>query len=66
VSHWAVDSAVTVKLITSAMREVARDKTVSRAEAVRRAMLDLIDKGKTGDAHPAYWAPFIVVGEGGT
>jgi CHAT domain-containing protein len=66
VSHWAVDSDATVKLITSAMREVARDKTVSRAEAVRRGMLDLIDKGQTSDAHPAYWAPFIVVGEGGT
>jgi CHAT domain-containing protein/tetratricopeptide (TPR) repeat protein len=65
VSHWAVDSDATVKLITSAMREIARDKTVSRAEAVRRAMLDLIDKGETGEAHPAYWAPFIVVGEGG-
>jgi CHAT domain-containing protein len=65
VSHWAVDSDATVKLITSAMREVARDKTVGRAEAVRRAMLALIDKGETGEAHPAYWAPFIVVGEGG-
>jgi CHAT domain-containing protein len=66
VSHWAVDSDATVKLITSAMRDIARNTNVSRAEAVRRAMLDLIDNGKTGDAHPAYWAPFIVVGEGGT
>ena len=46
VSHWAVDSNATVKLITSAMREIARDrKTVGRAEALRRAMLALIDKG---------------------
>ena len=56
----------TVKLITSAMREIARDKTVGRAEALRRAMLALIDKGEPHEAHPAYWAPFIVVGEGGT
>jgi CHAT domain-containing protein len=29
-----------------------------------RAMLAMIDKGKPHEAHPAYWAPFIVVGEG--
>ena len=64
VSHWAVDSDATVKLVTSAMREIARDRTVGRAEALRRAMLALIDKGDPHEAHPSYWAPFIVVGEG--
>ena len=64
VSHWAVSSNATVKLITGAIREIARDKTVGRAEALRRAMLALIDKGEAHEAHPAYWAPFIVVGEG--
>jgi hypothetical protein len=28
-------------------------------------MLALIDKGAPHEAHPAYWAPFVVVGEGG-
>jgi hypothetical protein len=28
--------------------------------------LALIDKGEPHEAHPAYWAPFVVVGEGGT
>ena len=64
VSHWAVDSNATVKLITSAMRETARDRTVGRAEALRRSMLALVDKGDPHEAHPSYWAPFIVVGEG--
>jgi CHAT domain-containing protein len=27
-------------------------------------MLALIDKGETHEAHPAFWAPFVVVGEG--
>ena len=27
-------------------------------------MLALIDQGKPHEAHPAYWAPFVVVGEG--
>ncbi len=64
VSHWAVDSDATVKLITGAMREMANDFKVGRAEALRRSMLALIDKGNTREAHPANWAPFIVVGEG--
>jgi CHAT domain-containing protein/tetratricopeptide (TPR) repeat protein len=64
VSHWAVNSDATVKLITAAMREIARGKTVGRAEALRRAMLGLIDGAGASDAHPANWAPFIVVGEG--
>ena len=66
VSHWAVYSDATVKLITTAIHEMARDKTVGRAEALRRAMLALIDRGDMSEAHPAYWAPFIVVGEGGS
>jgi CHAT domain-containing protein len=65
VSHWAVESDATVKLIPGAIREMSLDKNAGRAEALRRAMLSLIDKGETHEAHPAYWAPFIVVGEGG-
>ncbi|MEJ2118023.1 MAG: CHAT domain-containing protein [Alphaproteobacteria bacterium] len=63
VSHWAVNSDATVKLITGAMREMARDAKVGRAEALRRAMLSLIQAdGHTW--HPSYWAPFVLVGEG--
>jgi CHAT domain-containing protein len=64
VSHWEVDSKATVKLITAAMREIGRDHTVGRAEALRRAMLSLIGSGSRQEAHPSYWAPFVVVGEG--
>ena len=65
VSHWAVDSNATVKLITASAGAMARDTSVGRAEALRRAMLALIDTGAPHEAHPAYWAPFVVVGEGG-
>ncbi len=64
VSHWEVYSDATVKLITSAVGAMTSDKSVGRAEALRRAMLALIDKGEPHEAHPAYWAPFVVVGEG--
>jgi CHAT domain-containing protein/tetratricopeptide (TPR) repeat protein len=65
VSHWAVDSETTVKLITGAMRELSSATGPGRAEGLRRSMLALIDKGRAAEAHPAMWAPFIVVGEGG-
>ena len=63
VSHWAVYSDATVKLITGVAREMASDPRMGRAEAMRRAMLALIKTGAQ-EAHPSYWAPFVVVGEG--
>jgi CHAT domain-containing protein len=48
------------------MREMTRNAKVGRAEALRRSMLALIDEGRLDEAHPAYWAPFVVVGEGGS
>jgi len=62
VSHWAVASDATVTLIMKAVGET-RAGEVGRAEALRRSMLGLIDQGGT-EAHPSYWAPFVVVGEG--
>ena len=35
---------------------------LTRAEAHRQAMIDI---GPAHNAHPALWAPFVVVGEGG-
>jgi CHAT domain-containing protein len=64
VSHWEVYSDATVKLITAAIREMRRDSKAGRAEAMWSSMLALIDKGEPHEAHPTYWAPFVVVGEG--
>ena len=64
VSHWAVDSDSTVTLITKALNAVAADKSIGRAEALRRAMSMMIASGSSLAAHPASWAPFVVVGEG--
>ena len=65
VSHWEVNSDATVKLVTGAMSRLAVNKSMGRAEAMRQSMLALIDKGEPREAHPAFWAPFVVVGEGG-
>jgi CHAT domain-containing protein len=64
VSHWAVNSNATVKLITKAFDEIKADPMIGRAEALRRSMLHMIDNGSLYEAHPSYWAPFVVVGEG--
>ena len=63
VSHWAVDSEATVKLVTKTFDELKRDNRIGRAEALRRSMRALIGSGG-GNAHPANWAPFVVAGEG--
>ncbi len=64
VSHWEVNSEAAVKLVTATVGEVARDPAVGRAEALRRAMRALIDRSQVVEAHPSYWGPFVVVGEG--
>jgi CHAT domain-containing protein/tetratricopeptide (TPR) repeat protein len=65
VSHWEVSSDSTVKLITKAFAELNAGPKIGRAEALRRSMLSLIKDGKEYEAHPAFWAPFVLVGEGG-
>lgn len=42
---------------------MALEKRVSRAEALRKAMLTMTD-GSPAKARPSYWAPFLVAGEG--
>jgi CHAT domain-containing protein len=66
VSHWYVNSDATVALIKGAFQELKVAPKIGRAEALRRSMLLLIDKGPEHFAHPTAWAPFVVVGEGGS
>jgi CHAT domain-containing protein len=64
VSHWSVDDQATAKLMLGAFRASARDPKLSHAEALRQAMLAMIDGAKSdGETDPRLWAPFVVVGE---
>jgi CHAT domain-containing protein/tetratricopeptide (TPR) repeat protein len=66
VSHWPVYSDAAVRLTTRAFAELERHPKAGRAEALQRAMIDLMeDRSQADNAHPAVWAPFVVVGEGG-
>lgn len=61
VSHWAVYSTAATELTTKSFAILAKSPGLGRAEAYRQSMLAVINEGKP----PAYWAPFVVVGEGG-
>src|SRR6202040_2134268 len=64
VSHWEVDDQVTAQLMINTFQASARDATLSHAEALRQAMLAIIDNAKSdASANPQLWAPFVVVGE---
>lgn len=66
VSHWAVASQATVPL-TTVMLQLHQDQPkLGKAEAHRLSMLQLLNAAdQTLYAHPAFWAPFVVIGEGG-
>lgn len=63
VSHWPVQSAAAVRLTTRTIALLEEKPQLPPAEALRVAMLDLMkDAGDKANAHPAVWAPFVVVG----
>ena len=61
VSHWAVDLDATVKLITKAIATIANERGVGLPR--RCALHAGLGRGRA-QPHPAYWAPFVIVGEG--
>ena len=45
---------------------LASDPSIGRAEALRRAIMAMLDpKNPPKFAHPLAWAPFVLAGEGG-
>jgi len=63
VTHWSVESESAVQLTTHTFAAYQKNPTVRRAEALRQAMLETMKVPKY--AHPTYWAPYALVGEGG-
>ena len=66
VSHWRVDSDASYRLTTEMFRASARDPGIGGSEALRHSIEEMIDNDeKPYLAHPMFWAPFVVGGEGG-
>ena len=63
VTHWAVETESAMMLTTKTFAAYKGDTGIRRAEALRQAMLDTMKVSRF--SHPAYWAPYALVGEGG-
>ncbi|MFM7344649.1 MAG: CHAT domain-containing protein [Tagaea sp.] len=75
VSNWPVETTSARELTTDLFARQARDPALARAQALRQAIAGLIDGNGYVDpatratafayAHPIFWAPFSLVGDGG-
>jgi CHAT domain-containing protein/tetratricopeptide (TPR) repeat protein len=74
VTNWSVHSQSARELVSDLFRRQATDPKLPRAEALRQAMMALLDgkgftdpKGETvfTYAHPLFWAPYTIIGDGG-
>jgi CHAT domain-containing protein len=63
VTHWAVESESAKLLTTNTFAHYTAHPEASKAESLRQAMLQVMAKPEF--AHPAYWAPYALVGDGG-
>lgn len=63
VSHWEVSDAATTELMTRTFAALDDADIGERARALREGMRAVRDNPRW--AHPAYWAPFTLVGEPG-
>ncbi|RZF27282.1 CHAT domain-containing protein [Paraburkholderia sp. UYCP14C] len=64
VSNWAVETVSARLLTTTLFRNQAADHRMSRAQALRQAMLEVMRTPGEKYGHPAFWAAFSLVGDG--
>ena len=75
VSNWPVGTTSARELTTDLFRRQQADRRITRAKALQETMNALIDSPGFADhrtgkvvfsyAHPIFWAPFTLVGDGG-
>ena len=63
VTHWAVENDSAKQLTTATFAHYMQNPQAPKAESLRQAMLTLMAQPKF--SHPAYWAPYALVGDGG-
>ena len=74
VTNWSVHSASARQLVSDLFRRQAAQPDLSRSEALRQAEMALVDGAGFTDnggqtqfayAHPLFWAPYSLIGDGG-
>jgi CHAT domain-containing protein len=74
VTNWSVHSQSAKELVSDLFKRQADDPKLTRAEALRQAMNALMDgpgyvgsdgKAEFAYAHPLFWAPYTIIGDGG-
>ncbi len=63
VTHWAVETESAKLLTTHTFLNYGAHPNTRKAESLRQAMLAVMSI--PAYAHPAYWAPYALVGDGG-
>lgn len=56
---WFIDDAATSSLVSEFYQQLQREH-ISKAKALQKAQLHLLDRPRY--RHPAFWAPFLLVG----
>ena len=74
VTNWPVETVSARLITTDLFRRQSERPSLSRGEALREVMLNMIDRTEVKDdvgrtrytyAHPVFWAPFSIVGDAG-
>ncbi len=63
VTHWAVESESAKALTTATFTHYSTNPQQPKAESLRQAMLQVMRQPQF--SHPAFWAPYALVGDGG-
>ena len=69
VTHWSVNDQVAAYLVADTLGRMKENPALGVAGALRNAQLAMLAEAGKGlpaeIAHPFFWAPFAVIGEGG-
>lgn len=63
VSQWQVDSLATANLISSMYSKLGHNKRATKAEALQKAAMTMLNSSNKDFHHPYYWASFILFGK---
>ncbi len=68
VTHWDVSDKVAAYLVADTLGRIKDNPGIGVAAALRESQLSLLQtaaQGQASLAHPFFWAPFAIIGEGG-